>query len=326
MQIGNLNINGILFLAPLAGISNRSFRILARKYGADFCYTEMISSDAIVHNQKKTMAMIDLGENEHPVGVQLFGSSAENIGKAVAKLDSFRADLIDLNLGCPVKKVIKRNGGAGLLRDLTLTNEILMAAVENTKSPITIKMRTGWEADSDVFLEAGKMAEKAGVAAITLHPRSRSAGFSGKSDWSKIGTLKKEVAIPVIGNGDINSPQDAADMLNQTGCDAIMIGRAAIRNPYVFEQIKGFLNEKKILPEMAIQDKIKMALEHSRLIIVQFGEKSGSMKMRKHLGWYTKGFIGGARLREKLKTVSCYDDINRLFDDYLSSPRTDFDE
>jgi tRNA-dihydrouridine synthase B len=326
MRIGNLNINGILFLAPLAGISNRAFRQLARKYGADLCYTEMISSDAVVYDQKKTMAMIDLGREEHPVGIQLFGSSPENIGNAIKKLDDFNADLIDLNLGCPVKKVIKKNGGAGLLRDLNLISEILVAAVENTRKPVTIKMRTGWEADVDVFLEAGRIAEKAGVAAITLHPRSRSAGFSGKSDWSKITQLKGEVAIPVIGNGDVNTPLDAADMLSQTGCDAIMIGRAAMRNPYIFRQIKEYMNEGVVLPEMTIVAKIEMALEHSRLIMDQFGEKHGAMMMRKHLGWYSKGFVGGARLREKLKHVLCYADIKQLFDDYLMTPRTDYRE
>ena len=232
MHIGNLNIGGILFLAPLAGVSNRPFRLLAKKYGADLCYTEMISADAIALNQPKTLALADIAPNEHPIGLQLFGSSPEIFAAAVKVSINLGADLIDLNLGCPVKKVVKRNGGAALLKDVILATEIMSAAVENSSLPVSIKMRTGWEANDEAFLEVARSAEKCGIAAITLHPRTRSAAFSGKSDWSKITQLKNEVNIPVIGNGDINTPEDAREIISLTGCDAIMIGRAAMKNPH----------------------------------------------------------------------------------------------
>jgi len=325
MRIGNLNLGGILILAPLAGVSNRAFRLLARKYGASLCYTEMISSDAIFHNQGKTMSMVDLKPDEHPVGVQIFGASPEKIAGAIKRLEEMKPDLIDINLGCPVKKVVKKNGGAALLRDMKLAGEIMRAAVENTALPVTIKMRTGWEEDSDVYLEIGKEAEKAGISAITLHPRSRSAGFAGKSDWSKITALKESVSIPVIGNGDITNPQDAADMLAQTGCDAIMIGRAAMKNPAIFRAIGCFLENGILLPPLSIGDKIEIALEHARLIIEQFGEKGGALKMRKHLAWYSKGFPGGAVMRNRLKTVLCYKDIETLLKEFPDNSRVEID-
>jgi nifR3 family TIM-barrel protein len=317
MRIGNLNIEGFLFLAPLAGISNRPFRILARRYGADLCYTEMISADGLARNQTKTIAMIDIGPEEHPVGIQLFGASPDIMAAAARMAANFHADLIDINLGCPVKKVVAQNGGAALLKNLNLASEIMCAAVENSPLPVTIKMRTGWGNDSDDYLKIAWEAEKCGVSAITLHPRSRAAGFAGKSDWSKIGELKRAVSIPVIGNGDINTPQDAKAMLSQTGCDAIMIGRAAIRNLHIFRQCREFIADGTIISDLTPTEKIEMALEHSRLMIERFGERSGTLKMRKHLAWYSKGFVGGAGLRSRLNSIAGYNDIQRLFMDFL---------
>ncbi len=313
MKIGNLTVEDKLLLAPLAGISNRAFRMLARRYGAAICYTEMISSEAIVRNQRKTLAMIDITPDEHPVGVQLFGSAPDSLAKAVRKVQEFGPDLIDLNLGCPVKKVIKKNGGAALLKNETLAGELMSAAVENSVVPVTIKMRTGWDSASDVYIEIGKIAEKKGVAAITLHPRSRTEDYSKKADWSKIGLLKREVSIPVIGNGDVNTPQDAESMFKQTNCDAIMLGRAAIKNPHIFKRIGVYLSEGRLIPDLTINERIELALEHARLLIEQFGDRLGVLKMRKHLAWYTKGFSGGAELRRRLKTVESYEDIQSLF-------------
>ena len=324
MEIGNLTIAGRLFLAPLAGISNYPFRLLARKYGASFCYTEMISADAVARNQEKTVRMLDMAADEHPVGVQLFGSLPEYIARAVKVVENFGPDLIDLNIGCPVKKVVKKNGGAALLKNPTLAGEIMSAAVENSSLPVTIKIRTGWNKNSDTYLKLGKIAEKAGIAAIAFHPRSRSDGYKERSDWSKITLLKKEVSIPVIGNGDIKTPQDAEAMLSQTGCDAVMIGRAAMRNPYIFSQINEYLDNGNLLPELSIQEKIKLTLEHARLMAKQFGERIGILMMRKHLAWYTKGMQGGADLRRQLFTVETYKDICNLFDKYLNNRKVFF--
>jgi len=326
MQIGNLNIDGILFLAPLAGVSNHPFRILARRYGADFCYTEMISADAIVRNQKKTLNMVDISPDEHLIGLQLFGSSPEIIARAVACGPELGADLIDLNLGCPVKKVVRRNGGAALLKDLSLTSEIMAAAVENAALPVTIKMRTGWDTEDEAFLEVSKMAEKCGVSAVTLHARSRSAGFSGKSDWSKIAQLKREISIPVIGNGDINSPHDAKAIISQTGCDAIMIGRAAMKNPHILRQIKDFITLDRTIPDLTIKQKVELALEHSCLMIEKYGEKVGTLKMRKHLAWYSHGFPDGASLRRQLNQISGYSDICNLFSEFQNARGADIED
>lgn len=319
MKIGNLTIDGKLFLAPLAGISNRPFRQLARRFGASFCYTEMISSDAVVRGQEKTIRMIDAEPDEHPYGVQLFGSTAEYVAGSIKQIMEYKPDLIDINFGCPVRKVVRKNGGAALLKNLPLAEEIMRAAVENSPIPVTIKIRTGWETGHDIYLELGKIAEKCGIAAVTLHARSRTQNYGDKADWSKIRLLKEELSIPVIGNGDIFGPEDAARMLEETACDAIMIGRAAMKNLYVFRLIKSYLDENKLLPENNVAERIELALEHARLMVQQFGEKSGSLKMRKHLSWYSKGFRAGADLRRQLKNVNSYADINKLLTDYLKT-------
>ncbi len=319
MQIGNLNIPGPLFLAPLAGISNRPFRLIARRCGADMAYTEMVSADGIAMGQEKSLSYLDFDTDEHPIGVQIFGANPENIRKAAAFISKSGADLIDINLGCPVKKVVGKNGGAALLKDRQLTGEILTAAVEASSLPVTVKMRTGWDNDNDLFLETGELAQASGIAAVALHARSRSAGFSGKSDWSKIASLKKALKIPVIGNGDINSAEDAARMLAETGCDAVMVGRAAMRNPYIFGAIRDFLRDRTISAEPTINDKIALSLEHAALLISRFGERSGSLMMRKHLAWYTKGFPAGAALRARLMTVASLDDIQRAFQEFLKN-------
>lgn len=310
-------------MAPLAGISNRPFRLLARRFGASLCYTEMVSADAIVRKHEGTIRMIDTTPDEHPVGVQLFGSDPENMAKAVGKVLEFKPDLIDLNLGCPVKKVVRKNGGAALLKDLNLANELMAAAVESSTVPVTIKMRTGWDSMSDVYIDVGKLAEKNGVSAVTLHPRSRTQDYSRESDWSKIALLKREISLPVIGNGDVKTPIDAGNMLAQTGCDAVMIGRAAMKNPYVIKQIKCYLDEGRLLPAMTVEERIDLALEHSRLVIERFGEKTGALMMRKHLAWYSKGFPGGPELRRRLKNVNSYADICELLNSYLSGSLVD---
>ncbi|MFH2036117.1 MAG: tRNA dihydrouridine synthase DusB [Candidatus Zixiibacteriota bacterium] len=319
MQIGNLNIKGRLFLAPLAGISNRPFRLLARQFGAAVTFTEMISVDAVIRGQKKTLNMVDLGEDEHPVGVQLFGCNPEYVAGAVKKVVKMGADIIDLNLGCPVRKVIQKNGGAALLKNLPLAKELMQAAVENSSVPVMIKIRTGWTAEEEVFIEMGKIAEDCGVKAVTLHPRSRNQNYSILSDWSKIAELKKELSIPVIGNGDIENGEDARRMLDETGCDAVMVGRAAMKNPFVLRQISKYLETGEIIPDLTLSEKIEMALMQARLTIDYFGENLGIKKIRKHLLWYTKGFHEGGSLRHQLIAVKKYSDIQKLFSEYLGN-------
>lgn len=318
MRIGNLNLDSKLILAPLAGISKRPFRLLARRYGAALCYTEMISADALARNHKKTIRMLDHTPQEHPIGIQLFGSQPEFIAMAAKKLMEFGPDIIDINLGCPVPKVIKRNGGAALLKDPSLAEEIMAAAVENSTVPVTIKTRAGWTSDMPGYLEIGRRAQKIGIAAMTLHPRYRTEGFAGKSDWSLIKRLKQEITIPVIGNGDIKTPEDAQRMLEETGCDAIMIGRAAMTNPYIFKMIGEFLENGRIIPDMTPAEKVAMALEHARLMGLQYPDPVASRMMRKHLAWYTRGFPEGHQLRRDIMKQESYKEMEACLNNYLT--------
>ncbi len=261
--------------------------------------------------------MIDIEPDESPVGVQIFGSDPEIISLAVKRLADFSPNLIDINLGCPVRKVVHKNGGAALLKDLSLASEILHAAVENSRIPITVKIRTGWDVTSDVFLELGKIAERAKIASITLHARSRTQSYSVKADWSKIKALKEELSIPVIGNGDITSPADAEKMMNETGCDGVMVARGAMKNLYIFKQIKRYLNTGELLPDLDVAGKIELAIRHSRAVADYYGEEIGTKMMRKHLVWYTKGIRGGSLLRNELMKVSTVDEIKASFDSFL---------
>jgi len=315
MRIGNLTLENPLILAPLAGISSYPFRLLARKYGAALCYTEMISADALVRDNETTIRMLDMPPDEHPVGVQVFGSNPENIALAVKRISELKPDLIDINIGCPVPKVIKKNGGAALLKNPALAGEIMAAAAENTSLPVTIKMRSGWKDDEDVYIELGKMAEKYRLAAVTLHPRARSENYEKKSDWSKIALLKKELTIPVIGNGDVVTPQDAFDMLKQTGCDAVMIGRAAMKNPQVFQRMKAFLHDGEFIDELSPGEKMALALTHTELMITRYGERKAVLLMRKHLAWYSKGILGACRWRENLRFINTLDDVRKLINE-----------
>jgi len=309
-------MKGLLFLAPLAGISNYPFRFLCRRSGAAFCYTEMVSADAVIRNQEKTIRMVDIDPDEHPVGVQLFGSRPEYLAGAVKVIEALGADLIDLNMGCPVRKVIKKNGGAALLKDPILAAEIMAATVENTRLPVTVKLRLGWTRDHEVCFELGQAAQRLGLAAVTLHPRSRADTYADKADWTKIAQMKKMLSIPVIGNGDVKTASDAETMLARTGCDAVMIGRAAMRDPYVFHRIKTYLDSGRQVPEQTVEEKIELALEHTRMMVERFGQKGGTLMMRKHLAWYTRGLRGGAELRKDIMKITCYRDAVGILDSY----------
>ena len=320
MKIGNLNLIGQVLAAPLAGISNRPFRILSIRGGAAVTYTEMISSEGVIRNQTKTLNMMKFGDEERPLGIQLFGANPDVMGRAAAiAVDRFAPDLIDLNFGCPVRKVVNKNGGAAVLKDMVLTEEIIRSAVESSENtPVTIKIRSGWTDREPVFVTAGQVAEKAGAVAVTLHARSRSSGFSGKADWSDIRRLKEAVSIPVIGNGDITSPQDARRMLDETSCDAVMVGRASMGNPYIFREINHFLQTGEELLPVTLADRIDLARMHSRLMAEHFGESRAARMIRRYFGWYVRGFPGAADLRRRLMQVESLSDIDNVFSRYAT--------
>jgi len=324
MKIGNLNLKGIVFSAPLAGVSNRPFRVLAVETGAAITYTEMVSSEGIIRRQKKTLEMMKFKPDEQPLGIQLFGASPEVMGQAAAIVrQEFKPDLIDLNFGCPVKKVVRKNGGAAILKDLALTDEIIRATVENAGDiPVTIKIRSGWDEINPVYIQIGKIAQKAGAEAVTLHARSRSRGFSGEANWSAIKDLKEAVEIPVIGNGDIRTAQDARRMLDETGCDAVMIGRITMGNPFIFKQIHHYLSTGEQLPEPSLEERIEMARRHCRLMVDEYGELRGVKMMRRYLGWYIRGFPKASELRPLMFQVKTPNDIDNIFNLYLQKTQS----
>lgn len=322
MQIGNLNLKGRVISAPLAGVSNRPFRLMALAHRAALVYTEMISAEGLIRYQKRTEEMVRFGDDERPIGVQLFGANPDSMQQAARiTAEKYQPDLIDINFGCPVKKVVNKNGGAAVLKDLILTAEIIRAVVEGAeKIPVTIKIRTGWDEANSVYLEAGRLAEAAGAKAVTLHARSRSRGFAGAADWSAIARLKEAVGITVIGNGDVVTPQDARRMLDETGCDLVMVGRAAMGNPYLYEAMHHYVETGELQPEPGLEERIDMACRHAELLADEYGQERGAIKMRKYLGWYVKGFPGASSLRPLLFQVESTADIVRIFKEYLSGP------
>ncbi len=282
-------------------------------------FTEMVSSEAITRHQDKTFEMMSFRQDERPIGIQLFGGNPEVMREAARiTVDRFGPDVVDINFGCPVKKVVNKNGGAAVLRDLGLTEEIVRGVVEGAgKTPTTVKIRCGWDDTMPVYVEVGKIAERSGAKAITLHARSRAKGFSGKADWTAIKELKDAVDITVIGNGDVLSPADAGRMIEETGCDGVMIGRAALGNPFIFTQMNNFFDRDQQPEEPSMIEKIDMARLHAQLMGEQFGNERGAIMMRRYLGWYVKGFPGATELRPRLFEVATIDDVDRVFGEYV---------
>jgi tRNA-dihydrouridine synthase B len=317
MKIGNLILSGRVILAPLAGIADTPFRLAAKRFGAALVYTEMISAEGLGRGGTGSLRLLDFRPQERPIGVQIFGSDPESIASACRLVNTFKPDLIDLNCGCPVKKVVKKNGGAALLKDLGLLEKILSAVRRSTLLPVTVKIRSGWDRDNLVAVEVAKIAQGCGISAITVHPRTQTDGFSKKADWSIIASVKREVSIPVIGSGDVFSPQDAKDLLDRTGCDAVMIGRGSFGNPQIFSRTNHFLKSGELLPEPRVEERIQTCLEHAELSVNEKGERLGVKTMRKHLVWYTKGMPGSRELRGKLFVLETLADVKRTFREYL---------
>jgi tRNA-dihydrouridine synthase B len=318
MKVGNLNIEGKVFCAPMAGISTPAYRLLARRMGAAVVYSEMISSNGLTRDSLKSLKMIRFSPDERPYGIQLFGADPERMNEAAKIVSQYSPDLIDLNFGCPVKKVVNKNGGAAVLKDLGLTKALIEAAVAGSSVPVTIKLRSGWDESTKTFEEAARIAQEAGAAAVTLHARTRSKKFSGKADWADIAQLKQTVSIPVIGNGDVTCGADARRMFDETGCDAIMIGRAALGNPWIFREINHFLDTGTELPIPSHREKVELILEHARMLVESEGERHGILMMRRNLACYTSGWPGGNELRKRGMRIATYADLDTLITDFLA--------
>ena len=319
MKLGNLSLDGRVVSAPLANIAGSAFRLFARRFGAALVVSEMVSIEGLVRGNRKTCSMLHYREDERPLSVQVFGKTPESLSEACKVVADAGVDMIDLNFGCPAKKIVSKSGGAALLKDLKLTESLFRAAVESVDIPVSVKFRSGWDQESTNYIEVGKIAEDCGVAMLTLHPRTKASGFKGRADWSKIGVLKESVGIPVVGNGDINTPQDALDMIGQTNCDLVMVGRAALGAPWIFERVDRVLRGQPDPGEPSLEEKIRICLSYTRYMIEDYGEESACFKMRKHLIWYTRGWRNISSLRPEMFSVSTYDDIASLFDRYLTT-------
>ncbi len=307
-----------LFLAPQAGVSESPFRRLCRSFGADVVVSEFISAEGIVRNSERSHRYLRFDKDEHPIGVQIFGSSPETMARAARYVcDTYGPDFVDINFGCPVKKVVKRNGGSGCLRDLVLVHDIIVAVREAIPIPTTVKIRSGFDERTRDPVAIGEVVESAGARFITLHPRTRADMYSGHARWDEIAALKSSLGIPVVGNGDIRSGDDAARMRDETGCDGIMIARGSHGNPWIFRDARAALDGTPIPDAPTVQERFDVCLAHLRNTI-QYEEDSrrALLEFRKHLGWYTKGLFNSRDLRIKLFQVETLEEVEVLLESY----------
>lgn len=311
MKIKDLEFNHIAFLAPMAGIADLAFRELCVQYGAAYTVSEMVSSKGLTMGDKKSAQLLTLG-NDRPAGVQIFGDDPEIMAKAAVKCLDFKPDIIDINMGCPAPKIAMNGGGASLMKKPELAYEITKAVVQAVDIPVTVKIRKGWDDESVNAVQMAELAEKAGADAITVHGRTRQQMYSGNVDYDIIAQVKKAVGIPVIANGDIKDEQSAAIMLEKTNADAIMIGRGALGNPWVFSKINAYFDECRVLPEPSVTQKMAVMLKHIQKIIEYKGEYTAMREARHHAAYYTKGMKGSAKLRAEIGKLERFEQLQEL--------------
>ncbi|MBW1698785.1 MAG: tRNA dihydrouridine synthase DusB [Deltaproteobacteria bacterium] len=315
LKIGPVLIPAKTIQAPLAGITNLPFRLLAKSAGCGLVYSEMISSNALAYGSRKTLQMLAGIPEEKPVVVQIFGADPAIMAEAAAIVESSGADIVDINMGCPVRKVVRTGAGVALMRTFKTAEAVIKAVRRSVKIPVTIKIRSGWNASGRQALGIATIAESCGVDAIAVHPRTAMQGFKGKADWSLIARIKEQVLIPVIGNGDIVSAADAEAMMKQTACDAVMVGRAAIGNPWIFEQINHLLCGKPV-PSVDLTRRFRGMKTYLRMSVNYLGEAQACRMMRSRLGWYAKGLPYSSRFRESINQLRTEEEALEIIDKY----------
>ena len=318
LNIGNVKCKNNIFLAPMAGITDLPFRLICEKYEPGLVVTEMVSSKALLYNDEKTKKLLNVDGEKRPISMQIFGSDEEAMAYG-AKYVSKIADIVDINMGCPAPKVTKNGDGSKLLLDLDKAGRVIDSVVKNSSKPVTLKIRLGWDKEHIVATEVAKLAETLGVSAIIVHGRTRDEYYSGKANLDEIRKVKEAVNIPVIGNGDIVDEETAKAMFEKTGVDGIMIGRAAIGNPWIFERVRYYLETGKKLPEVSIEEKLKIIKEHFLLEIKEKGEYTGIREFRKHLAYYTKNLPNSSVFRSKINMLDSKESILKELDDFFQT-------
>ena len=318
IKIGNVELKNNIFLAPMAGITDRAFRIVCEKFEPGLVYTEMISSKGLFHNDSKTKLLLNMEDEKRPIAVQIFGSDVESM-KYAAEYVSKYADIIDINMGCPAPKVVKNGDGSKLLLDLPKAYEIIKEVVKSVSIPVTVKFRKGWDNDNIVAVDMAKIAEDAGASAITIHGRTRSEFYSGTADWNIIKSVKENVNIPVIGNGDIKTCFDAKRMLDETNCDLVMVGRGLLGNPWLIKEINEYLENGVVIDKPTDIEKIDMCLKHLSLLEEFECEKQAVLEIRSHVGWYLKGIKNANEVKQNIFKTKNINEIKRMLNELKDS-------